>query len=183
MTIPYPQAVSLTKEEKELLALISFDVPYGDLGQERIQTSSSAAEALTRSLLKRQAIPKIRLRYFSDTEIQIRVKKSPLQMYKERGFNVEEIFRHPGFFKFLRYFIFGPDLPSSAIHDFWQRVNSEEYISGSDLPELKAIARSAVRQNDLEPRRAREEFYKLALECKLTIDQARYIREAVRTMR
>lgn len=183
MTIPYPQSVSLTDEEKEHLALISFDVPYGDLSQERIHSSSSAAEALTRSLLNRQAIPKIRLRYFSDAEIQIRLKRSPMQMYKERGFDVEEIFGHPGFFKFLRYFIYGPDLPSSVIHAFWQRVNSEEYISGSDLPELKVIARSAVRQNGLDPKKACEEFYKLALECKLTIDQARYIRDAVRAIR
>ena len=183
MTIPYPQSISLTDEEKEYLAQISFYVPYGDLSQECIQSSSSAAEALTRSLLKRQAIPETRLHYFSDAKLQIRVKKSPMQMYKERGFDFEEIFRHQGFFKFLRYFIYGPDLPSSVIENFWQRVNSEEYISGSDLPELKSIARSAVRQNNLEPRKACEEFYKLALECKLTIDQARYIRDAVRTLK
>ncbi len=183
MVIQYPQEVTLLEKEKDLLAQISFDIPYGELIQERIISSSSAAEALTRSLFERKAIPEIRIRYFSDPKIQIRVKKSPFQLYKDRDFNTGEIFRHPGFFRFLRYFIFGPDLPASVIHSFWQRVNAEEYISGSDLPELKMIARNAVRQNYLVPRYACEEFYKLSLECKLTIDQARYIRDAVRTIK
>lgn len=183
MAIPYPQEVALVEKEKELLVQISFDIPYGELSQEHIKSSSAAAEALTLSLFERKAIPEIRIRYFSDPKIQIRVKKSPFQMYKDRGFDANEIFKHPGFFRFLRYFIFGPDLPASVIHSFWQRVNVEEFISGSDLPELKLIARNAVRQNNLEPRSACEEFYKLSLECKLSIDQARYIRDVVRVVR
>ncbi len=68
------------------------------------------------------------------------------------------------FLKHLEYFVCGPDLPAEAIEKFKYQA-SGDHLSGSDIIDLTPYCRSCVRQNRLEPHRAADEFFKLAVEC------------------
>jgi hypothetical protein len=175
-----PLKIELTDEEEKLLGQIDFDPsPDNDPYQEILQTSCLAAADLTESVLSRDAIPKIRLQYFTDPKLNIGTKKSKKQIFEEHGNSGREIFEHPDFLKFLKYFIFGPQLPEAVIEEFRQLVTG----SYTELKDLSKFSRYATRNYELDPHAACEEFYKLALECGLVKYMARMIRDDVRSVR
>lgn len=141
------------------------------------------ALALLKMLRARDAIPEIRILYFTNASYNLHTKKSRREIFEGNGTKGDDIYRHPLFLPFLDYFILGPNLPKGIIDRFCQIVASEPYISGSDLQEIKQFVRNATREYALVPREACEEFYKLALECGLGVDYSRFVRETVRSMR
>ena len=162
MKIP---VIELTPEEFELIRCIPFSPKCELLSQEEYACASSAAVSLMRSLLKRKVIPKIRLYYFVDADFNSRSRKSHKEIFEINGTSGEDIYKHPHFWPFLHYFIFGPDLREEIKEAFLRIVGSEEYISGSDIPKLRQFVRDQTRNYGLYPKKASEEFYKLALEC------------------
>jgi hypothetical protein len=184
MKIQLPTKIELTKDESDLLQNVRVKNTLPGLSDEESALSRKSAKALFISLANRKAIPKARWQYFSDPKFMIGSKKSWKQLLElnsaETGLALFEV---PHFAKYLYYFINGPDLPPDVIFQFWSRVVSEDYVSGSDLPELESIARGAVRSNRMNPHDACEEFFKLAVECGLNHWLARDIRDAVRTIR
>jgi len=109
-----PAQVSLTPEEDASLHRISFDV-YNS-GQPDPDPLGDAASELMQRLLKRNAIPSVRLRYFGDPKLNIGGHgRSRMQGFERDGITGEAIFRDGNFIKYyLKYFIFGPDIPQES---------------------------------------------------------------------
>lgn len=175
-----PGPITLTPYERELYDRIIFE---GPIPHELYEENSQATAALARSLLQRQAIPDIRLRYFTDPDLNIGSRKSRLQQMRERIADAD-ILGHHSFRKYLRYFIMGPDLPEKTINEFVRIIDESLGTSGEVLDQLCKFARVSTRGLTLQQRhKIMEEFFKLALECKLDSYMARAIRDAVRNAR
>lgn len=148
---PCPGPIELTEDEQALF--------------QRLSTDLDAPVPLMRSLRDRDAIPAIRLRYFTDPELNVGRSYSHKEQFERNGTRGEAILAHPHFVKYLRYFILGPDLPRPAIEAFHAKVMTEPYVSSGDMNGLWTLARQLTRQFVLDPQHACEEFHKLALEC------------------
>jgi len=175
-----PSTVELTIEEAELLGRITFGPSHN---HEVLRASCAAAAPLAKSILARKVIPEVRIRFFTDPEFNIGSRKSRKEIFESKGTTGENILSHGHFLPYLYYFIFGPNLPVQVITSFCARAYSSEYVSGSDVEDLRKEARNLTRRFNLEPRDAAEEFFKLALECGMGVDYARSIRDTVRTMK
>ena len=172
-----PERISLTPTEQELINQIAFDDHYS---HEKLESSCEAASKLARSLLGRGAVPKLRLRYFIDPELNIGGRgKSRKDVFERNGTKGEAIFAHGHFLKYLQYFIYGPDLPASTIAEFQKIVEADLGSSGMVLDDLRKLARSETRRLPrLDKPQASDEFFKLALESGLDTHEATSIRDA-----
>lgn len=175
--------VDLLPEEIILYNSIPFSKKGTEVLHEDIVKASEAAVSLVHSLISRKAIPEIRVRYFIEPEYNTYSKKSHQQIFEMNGNSGDEIYRHPHFWPFLRYFIHGPDLPEETKERFIGIVSSDAFISGSDIPGLRDFVRTETRTHRLDPKSTSEEFYKLALECGIEEYLARLIRDYVHTIR
>jgi hypothetical protein len=139
--------------------------------------------ALSESLLKRQAIPEVRLLYFTDPERNPGGRgKSRQDIFEKNGTTGAEILAHPHFLKYLEYFIFGPNLPDGIINRFKEAASFSGYLTGGDVNDLIPDARALVRSAHLNPHEAAEEFFKLVLECGGVPSSAGMIRGSVRSV-
>lgn len=180
MEVPKPEVVQLTAEEQELLARIPFSKGYE---YETYKETSAVAVALTRSLLQRKAVPQIRVRYFTDPDLNIGSTRSRKEVFEKNGTQGEDILRHVHFLPHLRYFIFGPDLPEPVIQGFRDILIDDCGTSGEVRDQLRQFARHSVRRFSLNRKDAAEEFYKLALECGLVEWEAGSVRDAALSTR
>ena len=176
-------AIELTPAEASIRARIGFDAAELQAAQ-RIEDNGEAVVELLASLIERRAIPDIRRKYFTDPKYFTgRAKTSWKGVFESYGEEGEEIFRHPQFLKFLRYFLDGPDLPRPLMATFQDKVGDHGADTVGDVEPLCALARDLARQYAMVPSRASEEFYKLALECGLSEPRARHVRNAVHAMK
>ncbi|BAL73736.1 hypothetical protein [Bradyrhizobium cosmicum] len=174
-------AIQLTGAEAALLAQIELDM--GKLKFESAQSNAPAVVALMKSLEERKAIPEIRLRYWLDPDLNHgRIKSSHKGLFERNGTKGQEIFEHPHFLPYLRYFLFGADLPPSVISTMKERVGNPAWISSSDILPIAKFARMLARQSGLD-QNAAEEFFKLALDLGLPEYTAGAIRKAVHQIR
>ena len=176
-----PQIISLKPNEKELLGQITFD--FSRHNDEILHTSCKAAASLANSLLTREAIPDIRIRFFINPEFNIGTQKSRLQVFESSGVTGHAIFKDPRFLDYLRYFIYGPSLPDQVIVEFCNLAYPYEYISGGEIEDLREMARSLTREHNLISKNVACEFFKLAIECRINVYSAQSIKNAVRTLR
>src|ERR1700722_9535012 len=106
---------------------------------------------LTNSLLRRQAIPAQRIKYFVDpTHNPGGHGKSRLNVFEHNGTRGDDIFRHPHFLNHLRYFLFGPELPAPVIASFSASVADCGVVSSGDIDPLRKEARQLVRSFGLQ---------------------------------
>ncbi|HBN9879500.1 TPA: hypothetical protein L3958_005479 [Pseudomonas aeruginosa] len=167
--------ISLTPEEQALFSKIQFNWK----NHEELRGSLAPMEALAISVLQRGVVPEIRISYFTDPDLNPSGRgKSRRDIFERNGTSGDEILKHPHFLKHLEYFICGPDLPVAVIKKF-KDESASGHLSGSDLNDLTPYARSCVRQNLLEPHRAAEEFFKLAVECGALPGLAENLRKSV----
>ncbi len=166
----------LTRDEEAYLSDVQFETR--DLTDEERRRSLAAASALASSLIARGGLPKVRWRYFTDPELNFDAGKSRMEMFQAEGPHGPAILAHPCFLPMLHYWIYGPDLPPAVIN--WFFVAAAQH---TDKRMLRRAIRQAVRDHDLAPERACEEFFKLALEAGLDIETAWSIRTAVHTLR
>lgn len=153
--------IALTSEEQALFLKIRFDWR----SHEELRGSLAPMESLASSILERGVVPEVRIAYFTDPKLNLGGRgKSRQEIFEKNGTSGDEILRHPHFLKHLEYFVCGPDLPAEAIEKFKCEA-SGGHLSGSDIIDLTPYCRSCVRQNRLEPHRAADEFFKLAVEC------------------
>jgi hypothetical protein len=181
MDTQLPNHIELTVQEQELLERIEFEPHRMGLGQrfeEVVRESCAAAKALTLSLLERSAIPPIRWAYFTDARYNIGSKKSVQEVFESNRTYGDRIFEHPHFLKYLKYFVFGPDLPERTIRGFCRILDEDAGTTGMLLDSLRRFARSSIREFYLDRKYAAEEFFKLCLECQLREHFARSIRDA-----
>jgi hypothetical protein len=175
--------IPLNAQEQELLHQIAFDVKTRTPYEERLAIFGRAGE-LTERLLERNAIPVHRLDWFRKPEHFIGGHGSSReQWFKRNAQPGTGIFRHPHFLKYLHYFIYGPDLPERVMSAFVAEVEDRGMITSGDILPLAKSARQQARTHGLDAKSACEEFYKLALEHGLDADDARTIRDQVRTAR
>ena len=171
--------IDLTKTEKVLLDRINASHPGYD---------GDAAYKLIESLRKRDAIPRIRKAYFTEGDLNIEGRgKSRKNIFERNGTKGDDIYRHPHFFKFLKYFIGGPDLPQSVIVEFADLVKKCEPVTSGDQEDFCKLARQQVRNHELikknNHREVAEEYFKLGLELNLDVNTARAIRGNVMKLR
>jgi hypothetical protein len=175
-----PQHVIPNPQEEAWLDKISFGEAEN---HDVLRTSCDAAAPLARSLLARGAIPEVRIRYFCDPKLNIGGHgKSRKQVFEANGTSGEAILRDGNFLKYLKYFLFGPDLPDPTINEFIKIVEDDLGSSGEVREQLRRFVRAETRR--LPSQRAQdfaEEFFKLALESGLDLSLAVSIRDAART--
>jgi hypothetical protein len=180
------QAIELTPPERDLFARLKFEfdaLAAGD-GGDAARSNGDLAYRLMKSLLARNAIPEPRLRFFNDPDYNIEGRgRSRREVFEKNGTRGEEIFRHGNFLKYLRYFLFGADLPPEVIASFAGKVADCGSITSGDIEPLEKFARQQTREHRLTAEGAAEEFYKLALDLNLDQSYAASIRNSVRAVR
>lgn len=173
--VPKPDLIVLTPEEQDLFDRIDFELS----GEYESRMASLAAGAdLAESLLRRGAVPEVRHRYLTDPELNVGGRgKSRIDGFARNGKQGREVLEHPHFLAFyLRYLIFGPDLPEASIERFRKILIDDAGTGGMILDQLCRCARAEARQ--LGRYDAGEEFFKLALECGVDEGVARSVRDA-----
>lgn len=169
--------IQLTSKETDLLTGIEFD--QSKLDYERHARQKRLVLKLWKSLAGRDAIPENRWHYWSDPEYQIgQINASHNDLFERYGRQGEEIYVHPHFLEYLRYFLFGAQLPERAISEFEKVVGDPKGISSGDLPHIRKETRAIIRKFGLQNKE--EEFYRLALDVGLSQWFAQSVREAAK---
>lgn len=176
--------IELTQAERKLWDKIYFVPPTGGVDHDKLRASIEPAFQLTCSLMERKAIPKVRLRYFADPELNVGGHgKSHMQVFERNGCRGDDIFLHPHFHPYLRYFVMGPDLPSSTIAAFTRLADRCGMITSGDCEAFCGMARSQVRACSLPKHYAADEIFKLSLELGLGDGMSRVVRDSVMQMK
>ncbi len=177
--------VKLTEAEAELAKRIEFNPASRTHDAAAAHASGEGAWLLMKSLVKRDAIPKTRLRWFTDPDCNIGGRGvSRRDMFQRKGLSDKDMVQHPSFIRlYLRYFVFGPDLPVPVIERFESAIADCGTVTSGDIEPLRKLARQLVRVHGLNAKNAAEEIFKLGLECGLHASEARFIRDAVKPVR
>jgi len=171
-------AIALTSEEQLLLDQVTFD--YDDLAHGDVDANGEAVVCLMEALLGRRAIADHRWRVFTDPDFNPTGRgRSNQQIFEKNGSGGQAMFRHPHFLPYLAYFLRGPDLPERFQVEFSQAVDQMAPITSGDLVPLGKLARKLVRDHGLGAAEARDEVFRLALDCGLSAWQAASIRSQV----
>jgi len=172
--------VELTKDESETLSGIELD--QSGLDHEQYKRQGPLVLQLLKSLVERDAIPKVRQQYWSDPEYQIgRLKTSHKGLFERNGRQGEEIYTHPHFLKYLRYFLYGAQLPEGAISEFEEAIGNPEWVSSGDIADITKRTRNIVRKYGLQTED--EEFYRLALDVGLSQCFSKSVRDSVKQIK
>jgi hypothetical protein len=175
--------IPLTEDESALLAKIDLrdQLPPGTDAHEVYQNNRKPIVALVASLTERGAIPAHRIEYFTNPEYKRgRTKGSRLQGFEDNGNVGDEVVEHPNFKKYLRYFLFGPDLPDQAILEFEEGITNPKWISGSDGIDLGKKAVKIARAYKIQKHHAADNFFKLCLDIGISFSQADTIQGILR---
>jgi hypothetical protein len=175
--------IKLTDHEAATLAKIDLRPSHRDHaeGHEAFQSNQEPILALLKSLGERDAIPRERLNFWNDPRYcPGRVKASHKGLFERNGRKGADIYTHPHFIPYLRYFLFGPDLPDAVISAFEERVGDPQYVSSSDIVPIGKSARDLTRGHHLNTAEAPEEFFKLCLDMGLGLTTAESVRRSVK---
>jgi hypothetical protein len=173
--------LQLTDDEVATLMQIDLhdDFPSGIDGHAVYLANRKPILKLMQSLLERDAIPRRRLAFWRDADLKPgQTKGSRMQMFEKNGNVGDEVYTHPGFKQYLRYFLFGAHLPADAIAEFEDKVGNREWFGGSDIIPLMKKTREIVRKYGLQGEA--DEFLKLALDAGLNNYNALSVRKAAR---
>ena len=130
--------IHLSTHEQALLEKIHFHWTSHD----QLKSSLEPMAALSKSLLDRNAIPAIRLRYLNDPEFNPEgYGNSRQDMFEQDSACYGEILRHPHFLLYLEYFVFGPRLPLTVIRQFKEAAKFSGYPTAGDLDDLVSTAK------------------------------------------
>lgn len=174
--------IDLTEAEHLLVDRITFDPPTFD--HEASARNAVLIPKLMDMLISRKAIPKHREQYFLDPEYNTgRTKGSHKDMFVRNRTTGREIFEHYSFLKFLKYILYGADLPDGAVQEFCSFVKRYEPIGSDDASDLLRLAKELANKYSIEPSEASEEFFKLALDCGVALMWAKYLKEWVGKMK
>jgi hypothetical protein len=141
--------IDLTEAEKALVARIDLRMshPDADAGHVAYEANKQSILALLRSLSERGAIPEERVRYWNDPDYYTgRLKASHKGVFERNGCHGMDIYTHPHFIPYLRYFLYGADLPDAVILKFEEKVGNPDWVSSSDIVPIGKHARDLARQ-------------------------------------
>jgi hypothetical protein len=172
--------IELTANEQDLVNQILFGHARNLEYEETIANGERSA-TLVQSLLDREAIPEVRMRYFTDPEYHISNPKASLyELFLRNTRTAAEMYRHPHFLPYLHYFVFGADLPQGVKETFLARYLE----SDGDREQLADLARSQLRElmrtRPPQDYKLPESFYQLALDCGCEQWDARAVRNALK---
>jgi hypothetical protein len=123
--------IELTKQELYLLAQIRFRHTSHD----ELRASIEPMAGLTESLLERDAIPEVRVLYFTDPERNPGGRgKLRHEIFEKNGTSGTDVYAHPNFLKYLEYFIYGPHLPLNIVAKFKDAMSFSGYLTAGDIP-------------------------------------------------
>ncbi len=178
-----PGPIELTTEEKAILVRIKLEA--SSLGEypDALENGQAVSELMA-SLIDRKAIPDTRRKFFLDPDYYPGGRgRSRKDNFERNGTRGKEIFEHPHFLPYLRYFLYGAQLPAEVIAAFTAELSDRGMITSSDVVPLGKFARQQARLARLPGHEAAEEFYKLAIDCGLSHYNASHIRDAVKRLR
>lgn len=174
--LPAPHfRIDLTAEEQALFDSIRAE--NGREGPFSDDYGSHVAELLQR-LEARGAIPAIRLRYFTDAELNPGIRKSRQQVFIDNGCNTrEKLLTSGNFFRHLDYIVRGPRVPARLIAKFTEHAAAPL----SEFENLRRDVRAEVRALTQAPPGVylEDDIFMLALESGLDLGEARIIRTDV----
>ncbi len=175
--------IELRPDEQALADQIEFDA-LKLRGHENFSRNSDLAVALAQKLLQGGRVPEHRRLYFIDPEYNIGGRgASKQQVFERNGCCGLHILRHPHFLPYLRYFIFGADLPEPVRDSFKSKVEDCGLVTSSDIIPLGDHAKVLTQRYGLLAHEASDEFFKLALDCGLDPGTAKVVRNTVRKIR
>lgn len=169
--------INLTDEEAALLDQIELEALKLVNGQPARENGERAAQLATR-LLERGAIPPVRKKVFADSDYATGRGPSVREQFRRHGNSPEETLRHPHFLAWLRYFIFGPDLPANLIEAYATKLDDMGMITSGDVGVLATYVRAETRKYGLIKSQA-DKIFKLALEHDDDIYLAQRLRREV----
>jgi hypothetical protein len=175
-------AIELTAEEATLAAQVKEANRLSLVNHDYDRTISAglASEKLIGLLLERKAIPDVRLRYFADRQYNGgNPKSSRYELFRRNADSDAAMYRHPHFWKYLLFFIFGAKLPEPVKERFAELADDDMRNHGS----LAALARQLSRTLPEDSGTKAEEFFKLAMDCGCTVMEGMNVRRAVMAAR
>jgi hypothetical protein len=178
--------IGLTDTEAATLAKIDLQISHRDhdKGHEAYKANKEPILALLKSLGERNAIPQVRLSFWSDSRFQFgRIQASRKGIFERNGCRGDDIYTHPHFIPYLRYFLFGTELPDEVIAAFEAKVGNPQWVSSSDILPIGKVARDLTRQHRLDATHAPEEFFKLCLDMGLGLSTAESVMRSVKQIR
>lgn len=178
--------IELMADEAAILTKIDLRMSHQDHGEghEAYKANKQPILALLKSLTERGGIPEQRVNYWNDPRYHLgRIKASHKGVFERNGCTGSDIYTHPHFIPYLRYFLFGADLPDSVIAAFEAKVGNPQWVSSSDVTPIGKCARDLTRQHRLTPSEASEEFFKLCLDMGLSLDTAQSVTRSVKQLR
>lgn len=175
--------VEMTEEEKRLWDQIvhywqnDFRPITGHSEKWKIDQIGEKQRALMNSLVKRKAIPAHRFKWIEDANFFIGSKRSRLQVFSENfGATDDRIFEHPHWYSmgYLPFLVGVISLPDRVVEEF--RADAEHRMNnGYDMGmKYRGVAKSLKL-----PKKAAEEFFKLALDCGYDHYDCRSIRDII----
>jgi hypothetical protein len=138
--------------------------------------AGEASYKLFQSLMERKAIPEQRLRYFADPSYNpSNTRASKRDLFLRNAHTDGAMYRHAHFWKYLIYFVEGAKLPPSISEQLTMIAKNEmrEYNAASSYS--RKVSRNLPGDRDTKI----DEFFKLALDCGLPLDEALGVRRAV----
>ncbi len=168
MDVPEIKPIQLTPEEADLQRQMM------DESEHTRPYTGQYARRLLESLKNRNAIPQVRIDYFTKPYPGGR-SRSHLDVFKKNDRSGRSTAEHAGFVEYLRYFIDGPALPESTIEGFRKIMIDDLGTSGEVMNQLCKFVRTEMRKLRLDRGTARDEFWKLAKEA--GYDHAETIRD------
>ncbi|MBQ0216456.1 hypothetical protein KAH39_03945 [Alcaligenes faecalis] len=169
--------IELTAEEAALLR----DINFSWRSHDELRLACERAGELTPMLLRREAIPSNRLRYFDDPEYN-GGKKSRMEIFAGNGTSGAEIFSHGHFLKYLRYFIHGADLPDQVKAEVAEAVGDPVHFYSGELEPIRRMARRLARSIGRGSACA-DDFFQLMSDIGVGPHHAESIRKTVKTVR
>lgn len=173
------QEIKLTKQETEWISILnSFEISLDESYKIRISKLETAG-LLSKSLLEREVIPEIRLKYFVEPAYNLgNTKRSHKDNFNMNGTVGEEILSHPSFFKYLKYFIYGADLPEELkvkLGNLYKNMHYDDDFVEAATPILKQyFFNSSVERSSFS-----EEVFKMSLDLGVQLNFAKIIRDKV----
>ena len=178
--------IEVTDEGKALVDAIDLRVSHlnHDEAHAAYEANKRPILALLKSLSERGAIPEERLNYWNNPDYNTgRLKASNKGVFERNGCTGQEIYTHPHFIPYLRYFLFGADLPDAVIAKFEEKVDNPDWVTSSDIVPIGKCARHLARQYRLDRAHAPEEFFKLCLDMGLGLSTAVSVMRSVKQLR
>ena len=172
------EKIQLTPKEEEYSSKINFYYTTQEL-RDNYGTYVENSKKLFISLMHRSAIPKIRLRYFTDPDLNIgQTYLSKKEVFENNLTQGKEVYDHHDFIKYLYYFIFGSKIPESMQKEFLAIIEEETQTSGELISKLTSFARKKAKELNWNRNKIGDEFFKLSLDCNLDYSLARSVRDA-----